>query len=95
MRQHTITDENNTQISLAKQMSVQQAMKVKPLSITSLALNIGAPYGSVTNNIFDLRNNPEMRAKIAGFQDLPAQQIFAGATPASREAGEGLQAQHA
>ena len=35
------------------------------------------------------------RAKSAGFLDRPVQQIFAGSAAASREAREGLQAQHA
>lgn len=86
---------------MTKQMNVQQAMRIKTLlaerrlSITSLALKIREPYGSVANNIYDHRNNPKLRAKIAGFLGLPVEKLFGGDDLEARlESADGLEAQN-
>jgi transcriptional regulator with XRE-family HTH domain len=67
---------------MAKQMNVEQAFRIKRLlaerrlSITSLALKLGEAYGSVANNIYGHRRNPDLQAKIATFLGRTPEELF-------------------
>jgi len=67
---------------MAKQMNVEQAFRIKRLlaerrlSITSLAMKLGEAYGSVANNIYGHRRNPDLQAKIAHFLGRSPEELF-------------------
>ena len=46
--------------------------------MSTLARNLGEPYGSVAGNVYGYRRNPALQAKIAAYLGVPAEQLFGG-----------------
>ncbi|MFA5112339.1 MAG: hypothetical protein WC443_13090 [Desulfobaccales bacterium] len=70
-------------------MKVRQTYRIKELlarrrdergrrmTITSLARVLEEPFGTVANNVYGYRRNPEIQAKIATFLEQEVQELFA------------------
>jgi len=64
--------------------NLEQTFRIKRLlaergeSISSMARKLDAPFGSVANNVYGYRGNPELRDRIAGFLGQPVAALFGG-----------------
>lgn len=63
---------------------VDQEMRIKGLlarrqprdNLTSLARNLGLPYGTVAGTVYGYKRNPEVQARIAAYLGQPVSELF-------------------
>lgn len=73
-------DKNYTEKNMPNEKAnyIKGLLKMRGETMTSLALKLGEPFGTVANNINGYRTNKDLQERIANFLGHPAEDLFVG-----------------